>query len=150
MGSKVKVKRCRICGRELPVSCFYKHRSTLDGYRGECKECHSKKSKAYYKEHKAEHRVVSRRYSMKKPYGMTEDEFNALYESQGGKCAICGKPLTKVGGAKDQVAHIDHDHETDKVRGILCTKCNVGLGSFKDSLELMDKAKAYLVKSKAI
>ena len=146
----MEVKRCRICGRELPVSCFYKRGDSLNRYRGECKECHSKKSKVYYKEHKAEHRAVSRRYAMKKHYGMTEDDFNALYESQGGKCAICGKPLNKVGGARDQVAHIDHDHETGKVRGILCRLCNIGLGSFRDSLELMDKAKAYLVNSKAI
>lgn len=146
----MEVKRCRLCGRGLPLSCFYKHRGTTDGHRGECKECHSKRSKEYYREHKAEHRTVSRRYSIKKLYGITEEDFNNLYESQGGKCAICGKPLDMISANKNNAAHIDHDHETGKVRGILCRFCNIGLGLFKDNLELLDRAKEYLAKSKAI
>lgn len=144
----MKVKKCRICGRELPVSYFYKRNSSRDGYRGECKECHANKSKAYYNSHKAEHRVVSRRYSIKKNYGLTEDEFSALYESQGGKCAICGKSLTKVGKEKSKVANIDHDHKTGKVRGILCQGCNLGLGGFRDNPEYLLSALFYLNKNK--
>lgn len=64
------------------------------------------------------------------------------------RCRICGKPLTKVGGTKDQVAHIDHDHETGKVRGLLCQECNIGLGKFRDNTEYLLSAISYLNKNK--
>ena len=77
---------------------------------------------------------------LKKAYGITLDEFCALLERQGGCCAICG---AKSPGGHGRY-HVDHRHETGKIRGLLCHPCNVGLGHFKDDPQLLLKAVAYL------
>lgn len=63
-----------------------------------------------------------------------------MLEEQGGLCAICGNPL--------EVPCVDHDHETNQVRGLLCNPCNRGLGLFKDKPETLRSAAAYIEKSK--
>ena len=79
-------------------------------------------------------------------YGVTVGEVQALAEKQGHRCAICGTHKSSI--PHDAFKHnplvIDHDHETGKVRGLLCPTCNVGLGQFKDSVGLLAKAIAYL------
>ena len=78
----------------------------------------------------------SRRFAF---YGITEAEYETMVSEQSGLCRLCGgKPNGK--GA----LHIDHDHSTGKVRGLLCHSCNTGLGSFKDNPELMALAIKYL------
>lgn len=73
-------------------------------------------------------------------YGITLDEYKELLSSQGGKCAICqSAPLSKN-------LCVDHNHDTGKVRGLLCDMCNKGLGHFKDNLELLSKAVKYITK----
>lgn len=75
-------------------------------------------------------------------YGLTEDQLMALVETQRGLCAICKDRLKFGIGAGGAV--IDHDHTTDKVRGILCTRCNVALGMLKDSPKNAISAAEYL------
>lgn len=70
--------------------------------------------------------------------------YDELLSAQGGACAICG---TVDFGKKSP--HADHDHKNGKMRGVLCNHCNVGLGMFKDSSELMAKAMVYLATSRA-
>jgi Recombination endonuclease VII len=74
-------------------------------------------------------------------YGMTQEEVAALLVSQDGGCAICGvtEPKGRHGGF-----HVDHDHATGKVRGILCHGCNVSLGHFRDDPALLRAAIRYL------
>lgn len=73
-------------------------------------------------------------------YGLTQEEYASLLENHNGCCAVCGSkaPL-----------RIDHDHATGKVRGLLCHHCNVALGHFKDSPDIMTKAIEYLCKNKS-
>lgn len=71
-------------------------------------------------------------------YSLNAQEVEALLEAQGGVCAIC-----KTGGG-GKPFHVDHDHNTGVVRGLLCHHCNVGLGHFKDSTGLLAMAIAYL------
>jgi len=73
--------------------------------------------------------------------GINQKEFENMLNLQGGKCAICGTN-TFIGAGK--TPHIDHCHKTGKVRGLLCQKCNLGLGSFKDSEDIILKAVEYL------
>ena len=73
-----------------------------------------------------------------KKYGLSEDDYAIMLENQNGSCAICGDPQ----GAR--ALAIDHDHATDEVRGLLCTKCNLGLGYFNDSAQLLENARMYL------
>jgi len=77
-------------------------------------------------------------------YGITIDERDRLGEKQGGKCAICGCVPPKVAY---HWLHVDHDHKTGKVRGLLCTACNKALGLLKDSAEICHLAGRYLERS---
>lgn len=74
-------------------------------------------------------------------YGLTTEMFDILWRKQGGCCAICAKPLVDEG---HDGLHVDHHHETQAVRGLLCGHCNRGLGQFMDSAELLFKASEYL------
>jgi hypothetical protein len=77
---------------------------------------------------------------MRRTYGISMQEFDELVEFQGGKCAICFKPLDAI----NRRANIDHCHDTGKVRGILCTGCNTGIGHLGDNIEGLKKALYYL------
>lgn len=75
-------------------------------------------------------------------YGLTQQQFDEMLEAQSRCCAICGRPDS--GRPKDAYLHIDHCHDSRKVRGLLCDNCNVGLGRFKDDPNLLRLAAAYL------
>jgi hypothetical protein len=73
-------------------------------------------------------------------YGITLDDYQRMHARQQGECAICERHETSVGPLV-----VDHDHDSGKVRGLLCHSCNRGLGQFKDDPELLRAASAYLV-----
>ena len=73
-------------------------------------------------------------------YGITLEKREELLKQQDYKCAICFTELLKNGGA----THIDHCHSTGKIRGMLCTNCNRGLGHFQDNKEFLMRAVKYL------
>src|SRR5665811_2413458 len=91
---------------------------------------HARKAQdpTWYAKVRARGRKVSRAYVYAQ-HGLTEAEFQRMLDAQSGVCAIC---FTKV-TAGEKSCHIDHDHITGDVRGVLCRNCNVGLGHFKDS-----------------
>ena len=78
------------------------------------------------------------RRTVLKKYGLTQIDFEVMYEAQGGMCAICERKSIRKSFC------VDHDHTTGKVRGLLCGECNIGLGKFKDNLDLLKKAVEYL------
>jgi hypothetical protein len=82
--------------------------------------------------------------SLRKHFGITLEQYTAILIGQGGGCAICG--TTEPGGQSKGYFHVDHDHKTDRVRGLLCLRCNLGLGSFKDEPERLEAAARYLRK----
>lgn len=77
---------------------------------------------------------------MRRQYGISTDEFNKLLKFQGDRCAICSKPIELI----RKRINIDHDHITNKVRGILCTGCNTGLGHLGDDIAGLKRALYYL------
>lgn len=83
-------------------------------------------------------------YILKKKYGLSLEEFNQMYVNQDGKCAICEDNM--IVGTKS--CNVDHNHETGKVRALLCGNCNAGIGLLKDSIEVTKKATKYLEKYK--
>lgn len=111
----------------------YSHIST-------CKLCERKQARIlYYKDHelnkdKLRHKV------RQVNYGISKSEYEDLIQKQQNKCAICSS--SSAGGRGSW--HVDHDHVTGKVRGLLCHCCNTGLGLFKDNKNLLLKAKEYL------
>lgn len=78
-------------------------------------------------------------------HGLRPEDYGALFDAQDGRCAICREEP-----AEDQFLHIDHDHETGRVRGLLCPPCNMGLGHFRDNADRMTAAVAYLAQSGAL
>lgn len=86
-----------------------------------------------------------RAYNLKSVYGMTVGEHEHMLATQGGVCKVCGQHEIRRHKDGGSVAlHVDHDHETGVVRGLLCHKCNIGLGSFDDNPELLRKAADYI------
>lgn len=71
-------------------------------------------------------------------YGLTADAFDAMLAAQGGLCAICGDRMA------GKFLHVDHCHSSGRVRGLLCTRCNPGIGYFRESIVLLRKAIGYL------
>ncbi len=88
----------------------------------------------------AEHQLWQRRRNLRFFYKITLGEYNEILAAQGGVCAICG------GTDESKLGHlsVDHCHDTKKIRGLLCGKCNVALGNFKDSVANLAKAIQYL------
>jgi predicted nucleic acid-binding Zn ribbon protein len=96
------------------------------------------------------HAAMGARYRASHPrpqlvynYGITEDQYQAMLEDQGNACAICGSPEWPA-GLHPGSPHVDHDHATGAVRGLLCGHCNQGLGMFRDDPVRLRAAAAYL------
>ena len=96
-------------------------------------------SKEYYKRTANEKKLKSRAQHIKKSYGLTVEDFNRMWDEQNGRCFICSEPLVLGIGC-----HIDHDHESNTVRKLLCKGCNNGIGFLKENSELLRKAADYL------
>ena len=86
-----------------------------------------------------------RAYNRKSLYGISSEDTKSLLGDQGGRCPICGKMLNILEGRK--LFQIDHDHKTNKIRGILCSQCNTGLARFNDDPQTLHKAILYLEKA---
>jgi hypothetical protein len=108
-----------------------------DTYCSACKQLRTKES---VKKHPEKHSKYSWKSRIKKMYGVTEDHYLGLYVSQNGKCAICKESIELRG----KQTHIDHNHETLEVRGLLCHGCNTAIGLFKESEDNMNNAIKYL------
>jgi Recombination endonuclease VII len=110
-------------------------------YRYMCLRCFSKKGNEWAAANRAKNHTHKRRHHLLIHFGMTLEEYEAILQSQNNLCAIC------MGSLKDPrgfAPHIDHDHLTGKIRGILCQGCNNGLGNFKDNIKSLLSAVAYL------
>ena len=82
---------------------------------------------------------------MKKRYGISYETFLSMMEKQNGVCAICNEPII-IGGHKRNTACIDHNHQTGKIRELLCANCNNGIGHLKENITTMYRAIEYIKK----
>jgi hypothetical protein len=120
-----------MCRCIKPLDDFPRNRSTKDGRATYCKPCHNQRMKETSERLYGGHANFLRQ----RRYGVSADEVAEMVRHQGGTCAICRtKPAV----------HIDHDHATGRVRGILCFACNRGLGKAGDSVEVLKAMIAYL------
>lgn len=120
-------KRCSRCKRAKRHKLFSKDSQRSDGFQCWCKACERRRYRR--------NRVKDKDNFYRRNYNTTYDEVESKRHAQGGKCAIC-KEVKPLG--------VDHSHETGKFRGLLCDRCNFGLGKFKDSAVLLGAAIEYL------
>jgi hypothetical protein len=84
---------------------------------------------SYYKKYKPDElKIKYKRNSLKKRYGITFEEYNEMFNKQEGKCGICKTPQIEI----KKIFCVDHNHKTEKVRELLCQKCNVTLSYFEN------------------
>lgn len=124
--------KCPDCREIKDLSEFNKDKQAPQGVAIYCRKCNKDKIKRRYSP------VSNRNSQLKSDFGITLDQYNQLLKLQDNCCAIC-----KLPDSLNSLA-VDHNHETNQIRGLLCRKCNLGLGLFKDSVELLDKARLYL------
>ena len=137
----MSTKPCRDCGEVKPLDEFNKDAKAKDGRRAYCKPCHSARSMSWEKANPEKRAKSVRRHNLKRRYGITVEQFDELFAKQGGRCACCGAP--EPGGTGWQV---DHCHDSNELRGILCHSCNVGIGHLGDNVDGVWQAMLYLVK----
>ena len=159
------MKRCSKCNDLKPLDQFYAEKSCRDGLRPDCKSCFAARAKARYeakrediiayvsqwqkdnaervrayrKQYNASRKSELREGHLKRKFGITLDDFEAMLEAQGGGCAICGRSAPE-----GTSLHVDHDHETGVVRGLLCFTCNGALGMFTEDEEHLARAADYV------
>lgn len=125
-------KNCLECRKWKPMSAFQKNKGYKDGRTYYCRKCNNDKAS----ERMRRDRRVNITRQLKCKYGVTLEEVEKMKKSQQGKCYICERDV--------EILQVDHNHITGKVRGLLCFKCNAGIGMFQDSIVLLRKAAIYL------
>lgn len=160
-------KRCKRCGEVKPLDEFYRHDGCRDGVRPECKRCNlAEKAERHrrnphpardrtsrwredhpdrYRENQERFKatgakaISNRRSYLKRKYGITLEQYDELLSEQGGVCGICGRePNPNIS------LHVDHDHQTGALRGLLCFPCNQAIGSLREDPALLELAIDYL------
>ncbi len=114
-------RKCSVCNETKDIAKFEKVTNRKSTWRNQCTSCRR------------------RAYRLNKVYKMPLAYYKELLSKSNNMCMICEVKQTR----RDLC--IDHCHTTGKVRGLLCDRCNSGLGQFKDSIELLNKAAAYLL-----
>jgi hypothetical protein len=98
------------------------------------------KEKILENRQKPSRKRAARDGAMRREYGISAEEYDDLLAGQHGRCAICQRPATSFRRA----LHVDHDHGTGEIRGLLCCSCNRALGYLSDSTHLLQRALSYL------
>ena len=124
-------RECQRCHQILDLDAFVKNAGKAGGLGSYCKPCHI----AINNENKQRLHGGTATYHLRRRYGLTAADREDMKADQGGVCLIC---------LSAPAAHVDHDHQTGEIRGMLCFNCNGGLGQFKDDPVLLIRAEQYL------
>ena len=143
-----KAKEYREKNKEAIKEYREKNKEQIAAYRKEYRE----KNKVLIAEisqvwrNKPETKKALREYNRMVNYGLTPDRFNSMLKEQNNKCKLCLVEFDEL--AFNYTLNVDHCHTTNKVRGLLCSLCNRGLGQFKDNIERLTQAINYLQENK--
>jgi hypothetical protein len=129
-------RTCMTCGEEKLATEFYIRDKKTGRRHSACKECDKARVKARHQANPER----TRNNDLKRNYGITLQEHQEMYENQSGRCAIC----KKEGDGKWKKLCVDHNHETGKVRQLLCRRCNMILGQAYDDASLFSEMILYL------
>ena len=133
---------CPGCDKVRPLTAFGKDSTRPRGVQLYCKPCRKERKNAWRLaavKRKNEAGPTYRGLNLKEKYGISLSEYQAMSEEQGHVCAICGNPE-----AGEKPLAVDHDHKSGALRGLLCFRCNAGIGRFDDSSKILASAAAYL------
>ena len=126
--------------KEQDKNAYYKRREKILARKKAYRLENLEKIMKYQKQYQLDNKKERVRRDLKKVYGITEDDYNKMYITQNGKCAICGIHQNNL---KRRLS-VDHDHINGRVRGLLCHHCNTILGMAKDDSEILESALIYL------
>jgi hypothetical protein len=154
----MKTQYCHRCESDKPLKEFSRNKSRPNGRSHVCKPCDRDRCRSYEtanrnkrsaqrKDWDSNNRERARdtrfRQNLRRR-GLSQIAYDAMLVSQNDVCAICNEPETvKRNGITKRLA-VDHDHDTDQIRGLLCSKCNTALGLFRDDPALLRDAADYL------
>lgn len=124
---------CRKCKQEFNTEEFVKDKNRAFGFVYVCKPCMRADAKRWNEQ-------TGKWTRRLKKYGLSKDDFIAMLKKQNNSCAICETDNLGFYGE----FHVDHNHLTGEIRGLLCPKCNVGIGAFKDNIATIEDAINYL------
>lgn len=144
------MKKCCRCGETKPLDQFFARKGVKDGKTGSCKACNYVRLKAWKALHPDRIKELDARCYYANPerrldrqrakkYKLPGDKYRAWIAAQGGVCAICRRP----DGRGFQLS-VDHCHDTDRLRGLLCSSCNLAIGALGDTAEKVERAVEYL------
>ena len=153
------MKKCSRCGQEKPTSDYHKDNRNPDGLYGWCKDCARAKAREYRAKNVEKVRESQRRSRQSRPevyweknlrsaFGITAEDYEQMLANQNGACAICKQEETEIhprSGTQRRLA-VDHCHDTGRIRGLLCNRCNRAIGLFRDSAQIIRSAINYLDK----
>lgn len=126
---------------------YAEHREEQMAHREKYRAEHCEELATYRKRYDAkyyvEHREDNRKCGLRSRYNLTLEQYQEILDNQGGRCFICGRHQSEF----TKKLHVDHDHITGKIRGLLCTSCNTALGLLKDNIDYLIKAIQYLQES---
>lgn len=122
--------QCTICHKWHAMWEFHKDKNTANGRTSKCKPCRKK---------------LDKRKKLKSRYGLTLQDFERKLAEQDNKCGCCGDEF-EIDGKKSKAPCVDHDHKSQQVRDILCSRCNIALGHLKDCAKRAAKLLEYLNK----
>ena len=137
-----KIKTCKKCSTTKDIEDFYRDKTRRDGKHPYYKQCHNETwgNKLKTPETRAKAYLASRKHALSK-YGLSLEDYDILLKEQNYTCVICN-----CKNKKDKLS-VDHCHRTNKVRGLLCNRCNWAIGKLNDDPELLRKAADYLCHS---
>jgi hypothetical protein len=151
----ITTKFCKGCNQEKTIDDFFFRKKNTNSYQSKCKECqYSLRKKRYWSTPEDKRKKLAREkmkklvesgwtreYRMRTRFGISIEEYEKMLSEQNGGCAICGSFINN--NLRKNLA-VDHCHNTGKVRGLLCHKCNSGIGFFDDDINLLENAISYL------
>lgn len=139
------MKKCTKCGKTKMLTEYWRDRSKKHGYQARCKTCKTESynkyriANGYDRKRYLKNPDGERERHLIKKYGITNAEYQKIFESQNAACAICKQK-------KANKLAVDHNHKTGEVRGLLCMNCNRMLGHAFDNPEILASAIGYLIK----
>jgi hypothetical protein len=128
---------CPKCKLLKPAEAYYISVAALGKRDSYCIEC--QKKRRVLRHHTAEGQAHEKNGSLQRRHGIDLEVYFAMLVSQSGLCAICSEPTSSPSGLS-----VDHDHRTGRIRGLLCSLCNMGIGNLRDDSVVLRRAVTYL------